>query len=105
MTQTMQKRFSRTSSPPHVPAFEGRAMRPHTRRDAAEMAATLRSLATRAHQAVKAFETRQHRLAGSELTELVSAICQLEDDFRKQELHHLVPYVAALRHQVQTRLA
>ncbi|MGC8643873.1 MAG: hypothetical protein ACP5XB_28765 [Isosphaeraceae bacterium] len=80
-------------------------MRPYTRRDPAEMAASLRSLATRAHQAVKAFETRQHRLAGVELNELVSAIRQLEDDFRKQELHHLVPYVVALRHQVQTRLA
>ena len=105
MTHTLPKRFPRTSSPPHVHAFEGRSMRPHARRDAAEMAAALRSLAIRAHQAVKAFESRQHRLAGSELHDLLSAICQLEDDFRKQELHHLVPYVAALRHQVQTRLA
>lgn len=105
MTPTLHKRLTRTTSPPHAAAFEGRTMRRHTRRDPAEMAAALRSLALRAHQAVKAFETRQHRPDCSELSELVSAICQLEDDFRKQELHHLVPYVAALRHQVQIRLA
>jgi hypothetical protein len=79
-------------------------MRPNSRRDAADMAASLRSLATRAHEAVKAFETRRHRPPSEELAELMAAIHQLENDFRTQNLHDLIPYVAALRHQVETRL-
>jgi hypothetical protein len=105
MTQTRPKRLIRTPFSPHAHGLEGHTMRPHYRRDAAEMAATLRSLATRAHQAVKAHESGQRRLAHGELAELKSAIHQLEDDFRGQDLHDLVPYVAALRHQVERRLA
>ncbi len=109
MTQTLNKRLTRTALSaflsPHAHAFEGCTMRRNAHRDPAEMAAALRFLATRAHEAVKALETHQLRPANAEVIELMVAIRQLEDDFRTQSLHHLVPYVSALRHQVQTRLS
>ena len=104
MTRTLRERIGKKSFLPHARAFEGRIMKQNYRRDAADMAASLRSLATRAHEAVKAFESRKHRPGGHELAELLAAIHELENDFRAQNLDDLVPYVTALRQQVETRL-
>lgn len=103
-TQHHQKRNTRNPASPRAHTFEGRTMRTYYRRDPAEMAATLRVLATRAHEAVKSLEHRRQPLSLAELAELRVAIRQLEDDFRTQDLHGLVPYVAALREHVETRL-
>ena len=40
-----------------------------------------------------------------ELSDLRNAIAQLEDDFRSQNLDTVIPYVVALRQQVEARLA
>jgi Spy/CpxP family protein refolding chaperone len=80
-------------------------MRPTIRRDAADLAATLRALATRAHEAVRAAGDRAEGPMRHELSELRNAIAQLEDDFRSQNLDTVIPYVVALRQQVEARLA
>ena len=80
-------------------------MRPTIRHDAADLAATLRALATRAHEAVKAAGRSRDGPGRNELSDLRNAIAQLEDDFRSQNLDIMVSYVAALRHQVEAKLA
>ena len=107
MTRTLFKRTHRTTSPPHAHGPEGRVMRPTIRHDAADLAATLLALATRAHEAVKAAGDHDHADGPrrNELSDLRNAIAQLEDDFRSQNLDIMVSYVAALRHQVEAKLA
>ena len=105
MTRTLFKRIYRTPSSPHAHGPEGRAMRPTMRHDAADLAATLRALATRAHEAVKATGDHAEGSMRRELSDLRNAIAQLEDDFRSQNLNTMVSYVAALREQVEAKLA
>ena len=68
-------------------------MRPTIRHDAADLAATLRALAARAHEAVKATGDRAEGPIRHELADLRNAIAQLEDDFRSQHLDTVIPYV------------
>ena len=80
-------------------------MRTMIRHDAADLAATLRALATRAHEAVKIASDHADGSTRHELSDLRNAIAQLEDDFRSQNLHTMVSYVVALRQQVEAKLA
>jgi Spy/CpxP family protein refolding chaperone len=104
MPRTLFKRTHRTVTPPHAPGPEGRAMRTKIRHDAAELAATLRALATQAHEAVKATGDHSDGSMRHELSNLRNAIAQLEDDFRSQNLTTMVPYLVALREQVESKL-
>jgi hypothetical protein len=80
-------------------------MRSTIRHDAADLAATLRALATRAHEAVRASGDQVDGSMHHELSDLRNAIVQLEDDFRRQRLDSMVTYVVALRQQVESKLA
>jgi hypothetical protein len=71
--------------------------------DPARLGATLRELAMRAHQLVRATDpTAQEQ----ELTEVHSRIVRLERSLREQDLgDDLASYVSALRQRVEERLA
>jgi hypothetical protein len=101
MTQTVKKKVIKTVSP--LPTFEKRFHRIDGRH-AAELAQTLRALATRAHQAVKAtcaFEKPSNSL---ELIDLQTEIHRLEIELETQGLEHLLGYVVALRREVESKL-
>jgi hypothetical protein len=70
--------------------------------DAADLSATLRELAMRAHQLVRTTDApkREH-----ELTEVLGRIIQLQRSLDQQELGSLATYVSALRQRVEERLA
>ncbi|QEH35671.1 hypothetical protein OJF2_42260 [Aquisphaera giovannonii] len=107
MTRTLLERFSPNPSLPNlVPRTEGRAMgsRSQIRHDPAELAASLRMLTARAHEAVKAAEARRFILNGDEVAELKAAIRGLEDQFRAQNMGHLVPFVVSLRERIDAKL-
>jgi hypothetical protein len=104
MTYTPAKRFIRTPSQSLLHGFETCNMTPGSSHEAADLAATLRVLASKAHEAVKAIETRQRHLTCKELDDLRIAIGCLENEFRAQNLRSLIPYVVALRQQVETKL-
>jgi hypothetical protein len=86
-----------------------RLFRPHPgselRHDPAALSATLRELATRAHQVVRS--ARADGLSAhsrKELGELHAQIVQLQRSLQAQSLDGLVPYVSALRQEVRSLL-
>jgi len=80
-------------------------MRSTIRHDAADLASTLRALAMRAHEAMKVAGDDADGAARHELSNLRVEIAGLEDDFRSQNLNDVASYVAALRQQVEAKLA
>ena len=78
------------------------------RYDAADLASTLRALASRAHQMVKVVEGRDAQddpdQIRHDLADLNQAICSLEDQVKTQNLLSLVPYISALRQKVEFAL-
>ncbi len=104
MTHTLSKRTIRTTSPPHAHTSEDRAVRFDGRHDAADLAAALRDLALRAYEAVKDSTALNGTNRGPELRELQIALSQFEAEILEQKLDGLVPYVAALRQQVEAKL-
>jgi len=70
--------------------------------DAADLSATLRELAMRAHQLVRATDASKRE---QELTEVHARIVQLERSLDQQDLGGLASYVSALRQRVEERLA
>jgi hypothetical protein len=71
--------------------------------DPAHLGATLRELAMRAHQLVRATEAPAQE---QELTKVHSRIVQLERSLGQQDLgDDLTSYVSALRQRVEERLA
>jgi hypothetical protein len=101
MTQTLKKRSIKTVSPP--PTSEKRFHR-IDERHAAELAQTLRALATRAHQAVKAAGAFGKPTNTLELIDLQTEIHRLEIELETQGLAHLLGYVVALRREVESKL-
>ncbi len=102
MTHTLPKRTIRTTSPPHTPADW--ALRFDGRHDAADLAAQLRDLAFRAYEAVKRPPAIDEATRGQELSELRIAIHRFEAEILNQKLDGLLPYVAALRQEVEAKL-
>jgi hypothetical protein len=90
---------------PHHSRSEGRLRRPGPQTDPAELAEVLRGLAVRAHDALKAFQTRCDECSREELHSLRNAIHWLENELRAQGLERMLPYVASLRRQVECALA
>ncbi len=72
--------------------------------DPSQLSATLRELAMRAHQLVRA-RRRDGPPTNEELTEVHSRIVQLERSLDKQDLGDLASYVSALRQRVEQHLA
>jgi hypothetical protein len=70
--------------------------------DPSQLSATLRELAMRAHQLVRAGDATAHE---QELTEVHTRIVQLERSLDKQDLGDLASYVSALRQRVEQHLA
>jgi hypothetical protein len=104
MTQTLPKRTIRTTSPPQPQTMDGRAFRFDRGQDAASLALRLRTLTTRAHEALHATVSSDDTRRDAELRALHLAIGYLEEDLRSQNLGRLVPYVTALRHQIESNL-
>ena len=90
-------------SVPHHPSG-GESRGPHCLAvaDAADLAGALRTLAVRAHRAIRDEDADASRPA--ELRALRSALLDLEADLRGQGLDGLLPYVRALRHKIEDRL-
>ncbi len=84
-------------TPPRRDAGSG-----HLELDAARLSATLRELAMRAHQLVRATDSSAQE---QELTEVHGRIVQLERSLDGQALGDLPSYVSALRQRVEERLA
>jgi hypothetical protein len=70
----------------------------------ADLAATLRSLALRAYQAVRADGPDDDDLALRELRDLKEAISKLHAELRIRKLDQLIPYVSALGDEVEAKL-
>lgn len=104
-TQLLRKRMTRTMPPPFADARSGRAAR-SCGTHAADLAHTLRSLALRAHQAVKdqTGAKRDHAVNCQTLLDLQTEIHRLQSEFESQGLHTLAAYTAALGRQVGSRL-
>jgi hypothetical protein len=104
MTHTLRKRILRTMSPQHAHGPDGRVPRLGIRNDPADLAEALRCLSIRAHHALKLAGDRVDESIRVELHDLRTAIRWLEDEFRTQQLDRMLPYVVALRHQVESVL-
>ena len=106
MTHTLPKRANRV----HSASLElrtdvnGRAMRGDGTHDPAELAMALRTLAIRAHRAVKAAGQTVDANILEELRDLRAEVRCLEDTLLTQRLHRMVPYVAALRQQIEAAI-
>ncbi len=83
---------------------DARAMRWDGTHDPAELAVALRTLAIRAHRAVKAAGQTVDTNLLEELRDLRDSACCLEDTLLTQRLHRMVPYVAALRQQIEAAI-
>jgi hypothetical protein len=104
-TQLSRKRMTRTMPLPHADVRSGHVPRP-CGSHAAELAQALRSLALRAHQAMKdqAGARRDHPANSQALRDLQAEIHRLQSEFECQGLHALAAYTAALGRQVRSRL-
>ena len=104
-TQLLRKRMTRTMPPLYADARSARAPR-SCGSSAADLALALRSLALRAHQAVKdqADPRRDHAANSQALHDLKTEIHQLQGEFESQGLETLAAYTAALGHQVESKL-
>ena len=104
-TQLLRKRMTRTMPPPHADARSGRVPR-SCGSHAAELAQALRSLALRAHQAMKdqGGARRDHPANSQTLRDLQAEIHRLQSEFESQGLHTLAAYTAALGRQVGSKL-
>jgi hypothetical protein len=97
MISTRTKLSRRPPRPPHG----GEASR-DVRHDPAGLSARLRELAARAHRAVRAAQAggpTDH--SQRELVELHARIVQLQRSLQAQALDGLLPYVSALRQEVE----
>jgi hypothetical protein len=74
------------------------------RRDPAELAATLRDLAARAHRAVRAADAAPAADALRELAELHPRIVELQRSIDGEAQGDLVSYLSSLRREVESRL-
>jgi hypothetical protein len=119
MTQILRKRAIKTTPPRqahehgHAHGHDGRVPRAHAdAQHAADLAQTLRALATRAHQAVKekardaadcdhASNGQSHTQT---LVDLQAEIHRLQAELESQGLHRLVAYVTALRQEIEAVL-
>jgi hypothetical protein len=72
--------------------------------DPAELALALRTLAIRAHRAVKAAGQTVDANVLEELRDLRAEVCWLEDSLFTHQMHRVVPYVAALRQQIEAAI-
>jgi hypothetical protein len=104
-TQLLRKRMTRTMPPPYADARSGRLPR-SCGSHAADLAQALRSLALRAHQAVKDQPSarRDHPTNCQALLDLQTEIHRLQSEFESQGLETLAAYTAALGRQVGSRL-
>jgi hypothetical protein len=104
-TQILRKRMTRTIPSPYAEARSARAPR-SCGSHAADLAQWLRSLALRAHQAVKeqAGARRDHPANSQALRDLQAEIHRLQSEFESQGLETLAAYTAALGRQVGSRL-
>jgi hypothetical protein len=75
--------------------------------DPAKLSTTLRELALRAHQLVRAIDGSGPGADGAEeeLTELLAQIVRLQRNLRSHQLVDLATYIAALRERVEECLA
>jgi hypothetical protein len=81
-----------------------RTLRLDGTQDPAELAVALRTLAIRAHRAVKAVGQTVDANVLEELRDLRTAVCWLEETFLSRQMHRMVPYVAALRLQIEAAI-
>lgn len=96
MISTLEKPISRHPRPVRENAEPIEA-----KHDPARLGATLRDLAVRAHRAVRSPDARDAPDARRELDDLRSSLAALQHSLRAQSLDGLVPYVAALRREVE----
>ena len=106
MTHTLPKRTNRNDarSPELGTGADHCALRLGGTHDPAELAAVLRTLAIRAHRAVKAAGQTVDANVLEELRDLRTAVCWLEDTLLTRQMHRMVPYVAALRQQIDAAI-
>ena len=106
MAHALPKRTNRvhSSSLEFGTESDGRALRWEGTHDPAELAVALRTLALRAHRAVRAAGHTVDANVLEELRDLRDAACCLEDTLLTQRLHRMVPYVAALRQQIEAAI-
>jgi hypothetical protein len=104
-TQLLRKRMTRTMPPPFADTRNARAPQ-SCGSQATDLAQCLRSLALRAHQAVKdqAGAKRDHTANYQALRDLQAEIQRLQSEFESQGLDTLAAYTAALGRQVRSRL-
>lgn len=104
-TQLLRKRMTRTMPPLFADTRSGRAPQ-SCGSHATELAQSLRSLAMRAHQAVKdqAGAKREHPENHQTLRDLQAEIHRLQSEFECQGLKALAAYTAALGRQVRSKL-
>jgi hypothetical protein len=104
-TQLLRKRMTRTMPPLFADTRSGRTPQ-SCGSHATELAQSLRSLALRAHQAMRdqAGSRREHPANSQALRDLQTEIHRLESEFESQGLEALATYTAALGRQVRSRL-
>jgi hypothetical protein len=104
-TQYLRKRMTRTMPSLYADARSARVPQ-SCGSSAADLALALRSLALRAHQAVKhqAGARHDHAANSRALRDLQAEIHQLQAEFESQSLETLAAYTAALGHQVESKL-
>jgi hypothetical protein len=104
-TQLLRKRMTRTMPPPFADTRSGRAPQ-SCGSHATDLAQSLRSLALRAHQAVKdqSGARGDHPVNSQTLRDLQAEIQRLQTQFESQGLEALAAYTAALGRQVRSRL-
>ena len=83
---------------------DGRGSRRDRIHDPAELAVVLRTLALRAHRAVKAAGQSVDAKVLEELRDLRAEASRLEETLLTRRLHRMVPYVAALRQQIEAAI-
>jgi hypothetical protein len=109
MTSTRAKPIRRIPAPVRPRGSEGNR---DSRHNPANLGATLRDVAVRAHRAVRALEAASHQGAGGtdvseplrELAELQPRIVQLQQDLDPKSQDGLASYLSALRREVENRL-
>ena len=102
MTFTLSKPIRRAFSPAHTRSAEASR---DVRHDPAELAVTLRDLATRAHRAVRALDAAPAAdAARRELAELHPRIVELQRGIDGESQQGLGSYLSALRREVESRL-
>ncbi len=104
MTHTLRKPTSRMTMSSYAHEYADRMPRLATQSDPADLAEALRTLAIRAHHAMKTAQSSVDESTREELHRVRTAIRWLEDEFKTQQLDRILPYVVSLRHQVESSL-